>query len=95
MEYNVIYLDENKSFKCKDTETLIHAMQRSGVKPFPIGCRGGGCGICKIRINQGGYDLERPMSRRHITLEEEKEGIVLACCIRPKDDLKISKNINI
>ncbi len=90
-EYNILYLDEDKSFTCKDSEDLIYAMHRAGIKPFPIGCRRGGCGICKVRVNQGEYIFERPMSKSKVSLEEEQEGIVLACCIRPTSDLKISK----
>ncbi len=90
-EFNVLYLDENVTFGCKESEELIYTMHRAGVKPFPIGCRRGGCGICKIRIDEGEFDIIRPMSRSKLSLDEQNQDIVLACCIKPKSDLQISK----
>ena len=55
---------------------------------LPVGCRRGGCGICRVRVMSGEYLCE-PMSRAHISAEEEASGLVLACCIYPQSDLSL------
>ncbi|WP_240008552.1 2Fe-2S iron-sulfur cluster-binding protein [Pseudaquidulcibacter saccharophilus] len=57
-------------------------------KRLPVGCRRGGCGICRARILEGNYKRD-PMSREYVTLEDEKEGLVLLCAIYPLSDLKV------
>jgi ferredoxin len=53
---------------------------------FAVGCRGGGCGTCRVRVRAGTYRTGR-MSRAHVTLEEEREGYALACKLFPLEDL--------
>lgn len=57
-------------------------------KRLPVGCRRGGCGICRARILEGNYKRD-PMSREYVTLEDEKQGLVLLCAIYPLSDLKV------
>ncbi len=63
-------------------------MEQLGRKGIPVGCRGGGCGICKIEIVRGDYSCKR-MSRAHISVEEEAQGVVLACRTTPQSDLDV------
>lgn len=53
---------------------------------LPVGCRRGGCGICRARVVEGRYRRD-VMSRAHVDVEEEADGIVLACAIYPESDL--------
>ncbi|MCI4682402.1 2Fe-2S iron-sulfur cluster binding domain-containing protein [Rhodoblastus acidophilus] len=55
---------------------------------LPVGCRRGGCGICRIRVIDGEYRADK-MSRAHISAEDEKEGLVLSCCIYPLSELSL------
>jgi len=55
---------------------------------LPVGCRRGGCGICRVRVTSGNYQ-RAPMSRDHISAEDEEAGVVLACCIYPLSDLSL------
>lgn len=55
---------------------------------LPVGCRRGGCGICRVRVTSGEYRRD-PMSRDHVSAEEEATGLVLACCIYPLSDLSL------
>ena len=55
---------------------------------LPVGCRRGGCGICRVRVTSGQYRAV-VMSRAHISAEEEANGVVLACCIYPLSDLSL------
>lgn len=76
------------SLPCKATETVLTAIYRAGILPKLWGCRGGGCGVCKIQLHGGQVD-KAPMSRDHISIEDEKRGVLLACCIKPRSDLTL------
>jgi ferredoxin len=73
-------------------------MEALGRKGIPVGCRGGGCGVCKVEITSGQY-TKRVMSRDHVTAEEEARGCVLACRVKPLSDIslkvvgKMKKNV--
>jgi ferredoxin len=54
----------------------------------PRGCHNGCCGVCKVVIYSGNYEKLK-MNRKHITEEEEKNNIVLACRVFPKGDMDI------
>ncbi len=55
---------------------------------LPVGCRRGGCGICRVRVVDGKYRRD-PMSRTHVSEEDEAAGVVLSCCIYPLSDLSL------
>lgn len=84
----VSLLDTGESYQCDDTETVLDGMERIGRRGIPVGCRGGGCGICKIRVVSGEYQ-GRKMSRACISQAEEESGYVLACRIVPRIDLQV------
>lgn len=75
-EFTVSIPSLGKVFLCRSDEYLFAAMRRAGF--FKGGCRGGGCGICKVRVISGEVSLGA-MSREHVTREEEAEGYILAC----------------
>lgn len=79
-------LDSGLQFKCKSTESVLAAMDRQGVKSIPVGCRGGGCGICRVRITGGTFETGK-MSKLHVPFEERSEGFGLSCRIYPRSDL--------
>jgi len=84
----VAMLDTGEQYLCQDGETVLAGMERLGRAGIPVGCRGGGCGICKIRVVSGEYD-GRKMSRACISQEEESAGYGLACRIVPRVDLQV------
>ena len=55
---------------------------------IPVGCRGGGCGVCRIRVIDGEYELKK-MSRKHVSETEQEQGVALACRVYPLGDMKI------
>lgn len=55
----------------------------------PIGCRGGGCGVCAVRVIDGIVE-KGIMSKRHLTPDMEARGITLACRTFPRSDLTIA-----
>lgn len=93
MKHTVTLADTGEEFSCREEQHLLQGMQnfRMGVPlldAIPVGCRGGGCGVCRIRVLSGRYESKK-MSRKHIPEDHQAQGIVLACRIYPRDDLKI------
>lgn len=86
--FQVTIEDTGEVYRCSENESLLSGMERLGKRGIPVGCRGGGCGVCKVRIVQGEYQ-KRSMSRDHITREEEGAGVVLACRVRPLSDIRL------
>lgn len=87
--YNVTIEDTGEVFRCKADETLLVGMERLGKRGIPVGCRGGGCGVCKIHVHDGEF-RKRVMSRAYVSAEEEAAGIVLACRVWPLSDIRLS-----
>ena len=86
--YTITIEETGESFRCAETENLLVGMVRLGKKGIPVGCRGGGCGICKVAIVAGEVHT-RVMSRSYISAEEEQAGIALACRVWPRSDVTL------
>ncbi len=86
--YTITIVDDGSSYRCTDTRTLLEGMEALGKKGIPVGCRGGGCGVCKVQILSGTY-TKRVMSREHISVQEEADGFVLACRVRPTSEVQL------
>lgn len=87
--YQVHITDTGETYRCGAEQSLLTGMERLGRKGIPVGCRGGGCGVCKVHVTEGTISCRR-MSRAHVTVEEEQRGIVLACRCRPTSDVKLA-----
>ncbi len=93
MKFRVNMADSDEQFFCSSQQNLL-----AGMKAFmpgapilsliPVGCRGGGCGVCRIRILAGECDLKK-MSCKHVSPEERDEGVALACRVYPRSDMVI------
>ena len=93
MRHLVKVLNCGEQFHCEEGQHLLQGMQTVCVgKPLlqaiPVGCRGGGCGICRIRVFSGKFDAKK-MSCKHITEEDRAADIVLACRVFPLSALEI------
>lgn len=73
------------SFDCATSESLLAGMLRLGRKGIPAGCVNGGCGVCKVRILKGAVQPLGPVSRAHVSTEEEAQGYTLACRVAPQE----------
>lgn len=80
--------DTGESFVCSANFTVLRGMEALGRGGIPVGCRRGGCGVCKVEILAGAFD-KRVMSRAHVSVEEEAAGCVLACRVFPRSDLRL------
>lgn len=79
-------LDER--YRCAEGQTLLGCLELAPRRNITVGCRGGGCGVCKVQIVSGQY-TSRCMSRDHISSTEQASGVVLACRVQPRSDLRL------
>ncbi|HVI52869.1 MAG TPA: 2Fe-2S iron-sulfur cluster binding domain-containing protein [Candidatus Sulfotelmatobacter sp.] len=86
----------SQAVKCSPGASVLDAFERAlrpvsvdGEAVVRVGCRRGGCGICKVRVLAGLYRTT-PMSRAHVSEEEQSDGLVLSCCVFPETDLVIA-----
>ena len=80
---------EAGAFACRSDQNLLAAMilaRRTGIK---VGCRNGGCGICRIQVTRGRFASQK-MTRSRISEADEAAGIVLACRVSPQSDLALT-----
>ena len=87
--YTITIDDTGESYRCVDYRSVLHGMEALGKKGIPVGCRQGGCGVCKVHVLDGSFST-RVMSRAHVSAEEEAGGCVLSCRIRPASDLRLA-----
>ena len=87
-EFTITDNTSKQEFFCREDEYVLHAMQRIGKTCVPVGCKGGGCGVCRVSIISGKADYGR-MSKAHVTVEQKDNGYALACRIKPESDLII------
>jgi len=87
-KYRIQVLNQNREFMCAADKSLLIGMERDQQNCIDVGCRGGGCGVCLIRVIEGTYSSKR-MSKAHVSEEDKEKGIVLACRIQPESDLKV------
>lgn len=76
-------------YDCSVEESLLAGMTRLGRRGIPAGCLNGGCGVCKVRVMQGEVQKLGPVSRAHVSVEEEQAGYSLACRIAPRGDVEL------
>ncbi len=86
--YNITIADTGEHYSCAGHQSLLAGMEQLGRKGIPIGCRCGGCGICKIAILEGEVRIQK-MSRAQVSAEEEAQGVVLACRVRPLSAIRL------
>lgn len=88
MKYEITLSGTSQQFFCNSGETVLAAMLRLGISEIPVGCRSGGCGVCKVRVISGQYECKK-MSRAQVAVDEEQQGYVLACRCQPLGNLSI------
>lgn len=86
--YQVTERSSGTTFCCPPGQSVLKAMEQQGLKCVPVGCRGGGCGFCKVTVLSGDYECGK-MSKAHVSPEAIERGEVLACRIYPLTDLTI------
>ncbi|MBK5951133.1 hypothetical protein CH339_00040 [Rhodobium orientis] len=81
-----ITFESGDSFDCREGEKVLAAMERARLRKIQVGCRGGGCGACRVQILQGDCDRLR-MGKNHVDDAEAAAGFALSCRITPTSDM--------
>lgn len=71
-----------------DDETLLRALARAGLR-YRVGCKRGGCGICKLQLLAGEIRYERPIADSVLSDEERVAGICLSCRAVPLTNVEV------
>lgn len=82
-------VDTGDCFTGRADESVLCGMERLGYRGIPVGCRGGGCGVCKVRVLAGDYTVGK-MSRACVSEAEVAQGVVLACKLFPRSPLTLT-----
>jgi ferredoxin len=75
------------TISCGPDDTVLAAILRSGASVM-FGCRGGGCGTCKMHLTTGRVEHGR-CSVAVLPEEDKAGGWFLSCQARPLADLTI------
>jgi ferredoxin len=85
--FTIKITDTNGQWIGSDTESILDGAQRNRVK-IPYACKGGGCGLCKVRVEEG--EFERGRSSMAVLPNDERSlNYTLACKTYPKGNMKI------
>lgn len=88
-KYRIHIENSGEDFTCAADASLLRGMEVLGRRGIPVGCRGGGCGVCKVHIDSGPFEA-RKMSRACVSEDEENQGVVLACRVFPRGELSLT-----
>lgn len=78
---------EGADIAAADGLTILQALQRAGFTMF-YGCRRGGCGVCRTKLEVGEVDMG-VFAEAALPSELRGQGYVLACRARPCGDVVI------
>ncbi|WP_082129842.1 2Fe-2S iron-sulfur cluster binding domain-containing protein [Aneurinibacillus tyrosinisolvens] len=82
---------DKSQFMCDSKQSLLDAARMQGIK-IPFACKGGGCGICKINIEEGAFE-RGPSSKEVLPDTERALKFTLACKTYPRSDMKVRLRI--
>jgi ferredoxin len=79
---------EDVAIDCGPEETILEALHRTH-HAVRVGCRRGGCGVCKVDIVNGEVAYTRPVADKVLTDQDKADGICLTCRAVPTTDLHV------
>ena len=88
-KFIIVIEDSDEAFTCSSDRNVLKAMEQLGRKGIPVGCRGGGCGVCRVQVVGDGRYRTGKMSREQVPVDDEQQGICLACKLFPEADLRL------
>jgi ferredoxin len=87
--YTVTVEPQGRTFRCPDTKSILVGVEHNGgADTIQVGCRSGGCGVCRIEVLEGTYTAKR-MSKAFCTDDDVAHGILLSCRTYPTSDLVV------
>lgn len=75
-----IYLDP--------AETVLSGLYKAGFA-YAVGCRRGGCAVCKVDCLSGEFTYDHPIADSVLTDGERTDGTCLTCRAVPRGDITI------
>lgn len=85
-QWSVAIDGEEGTFACRSDQNLLAAMIGARRTSIRVGCRAGGCGVCRVQVTRGAFASQK-MTRSRISEADEAAGIVLSCRVMPQSDL--------
>jgi ferredoxin len=70
-------------------EPVLTGLFRCGFTVRQIGCRRGGCGICKIELVSGEVTYQKAVADTVLTADERRHGSCLTCRAIPVGDITL------
>ena len=87
--FTVIDTEGESVYAFDQEKTTLEVLIKSEIA-LPVHCGGSGaCGCCKIRIEDNTIIRHTPVETNHLSDVQLKEGIRLACQVKPQHNLKI------
>ena len=86
--FTITVSPNQEAFKCPTDRSLLSGMEQQAKKAIKGGCRGGGCGFCKVRILAGSFESKK-MSTKFVSPEEREDGFALSCRVFPRSDMEV------
>lgn len=86
---DVCIAQTGESYACATSDSLLAGMVSLGRRGIPVGCVNGGCGVCKVRVVEGSVRLLGPLSRAHVSTDDECRGYTLACRAAPVSAVRL------
>lgn len=69
-------------------ETVLGGLYAAGYA-YTIGCRRGGCAVCKVDLLEGRVSYNRPIASEVLGAEERDAGVCLTCRAVPETDVTV------
>jgi CDP-4-dehydro-6-deoxyglucose reductase len=84
----VTILPDGLQVTAGEAETVLAALSRAGLR-YRVGCKRGGCGVCKVQLVLGEVRYERPVADSVLSDDQRVEGICLSCRAVPITNIAI------
>ena len=75
VENDITVLPDGLHVTAVGEETLLKALGRAGLR-YRVGCKRGGCGVCKLHLLAGEVRYERPVADSVLTDDELRAGLL-------------------
>lgn len=86
--FRIVVASLDCEFSCRSDQSLLAAMMAAGERSLTVGCRSGGCGVCRIEVSCGHFRTGF-MNRSVVSLADQESNVVLACRTYPLSDMVI------
>lgn len=85
----VLTVEPDVNIELRDGETVLAGLYRQGYA-YRIGCRRGGCGICKVDLVTGSVAYPVPVADTVLGYAERNADTCLSCRAVPLTDITIA-----